>query len=302
MKNVSNGLGNNTFFINFKSHHLLIGDKYTRMSYLAWYSIICTQIITESLPISSSGHVALMALICGFSSYEFVPFAYQEVSWLQQQLMARSVDHFLHGPTCIIVAIFFYDRWIMLLKNWRKTYRIIGKLISYAVIADCCTALFFIGFRCIPVLRFPLGLGFIITGLALASLSLCTKEGASLTKRKMIILGIVQGLALLPGISRFASTYTAARWLCLSPRKALEVSWMIQMPLMGASFLHSLIIFWQMGIPDQVLNMGTAFVMMVASIGGWYALRYAAWVSDRKKMWWFACYMVIPLILWVLFQ
>ena len=110
----------------------------------------------------------------------------------------------------------------------------------------------------------------------------------------MIVLGVVQGFALLPGISRFASTYTAARWLSLSPRHALETAWMIQMPLMGVSFLHSLIIFWQIGIPDQVLNMETALVMMGASIGGWYALRFAAYVSDRKKMWWFACYMVVP--------
>ena len=270
------------------------------MNNLAWYSMICTQIVTESLPISSSGHVALLAMIVGFSAHNGTLLNDAHASWLQQQLMMRSIDHFLHGPTCIIVLLFFYRRWSTLLKNWRKTNHIIAQLIGYAAVADCITAMFFVSFRLVPVYWFPLGLGFAVTACALASLIWCQKEGQSLTIGKMIVLGVVQGLALLPGVSRFASTYTAARWLSLSPGKAFEVSWMIQMPLMGVSFLHSLIIFYQMGIPDQILNMGTAFVMMGASIGGWYALRYAAYVSDREKMWWFSCYMIVPLMLWVI--
>jgi len=270
------------------------------MSNLAWYAIIMTQIITESLPISSSGHVALLCMIFGITPYDFVSVQSVSTSWLTQQLMARSVDHFLHGPTLIIVAMFFYHRWMGLIIGWRKTLPIIYRLILYVGIADFITGLFFIGLRWAPVYSFPLGLGFAITALALASLCWCKKEGETLTIYKMMVLGLVQGLALLPGISRFGSTYVAARWLSLSPRHALETAWTIQMPLMGISFLHSLIIFWQRGIPDQVLNMNTAFVMMGASIGGWYALRFAAYVSARKKMWWFACYMVVPFVLWVL--
>jgi len=148
--------------------------------------------------------------------------------------------------------------------------------------------------------QFPLGVGFAVTALSLASLTWCTKDRGSLTMAKMIVLGVVQGCALLPGVSRFASTYTAARWLSLSPRHALETAWIIQMPLMGVSFVYSLITFGYIGIPDQILNMNTAFVMMGASIGGWYALRFAAYVSARQKMWWFACYMGIPFIAWIL--
>jgi undecaprenyl pyrophosphate phosphatase UppP len=120
--------------------------------------------------------------------------------------------------------------------------------------------------------------------------------------KNAIVLGLVQGCAMLPGVSRFATTYAAARWLSFSDRHALETAWMIQMPLMGISFLHSLIIFRQIGIPDQILNPYTALVMMGASIGGWYALRFAAYASNRQKMWWFACYMVLPFVVWVLYK
>jgi len=270
------------------------------MNNLVWYAIIITQIIAESLPISSSGHVALLSMLVGFSQDTCIPIIHNGSSWLMQQLMLRSIDHFLHGPTCIIVALFFYDRWMGLLRCWRKTLPIIVRLITYVGIADFITGLFFIGFRWAPVCAFPLGLGFAITALMLASLNWCNKDDESLTFMKMIILGVAQGVALLPGISRLACTYTVARWLGLSPRHAFETTWMMQMPLMVVSFLHSLIIFYQMGIPDQILNLETAFVMMGASIGGWYALQLAAYASIHKKMWWFACYMIVPFMVWVL--
>jgi undecaprenyl-diphosphatase len=272
------------------------------MTDLAWYAIIMTQIITESLPISSSGHVALVCMILGCFAYDIQPVGSSNSSWLSEQLKARSVDHFLHGPTFIIVALFFYRRWTILLRCWRKTMPMIGRLILYVGIADAITAVFFIARRYIPLHQFPLGLGFFITGLALASLAWCSRQGATLNVRKACVLGIVQGCAMLPGVSRFATAYAAARWLSLSDRHALEAAWMIQMPLMAISFLHSLIIFRQIGIPDQMLNPQTAFVMMGASIGGWYALRFAAYVSDRQKMWWFACYMVLPFVVWVLYR
>lgn len=282
---------------------MLPGREWVSMNNLAWYGIIIIQIITESLPISSSGHLALFGIITGFSAHDIVPRLGANVSWLMRQLTMRSVDHFLHGPTCIIVALFFRNRWIALLKYWRKTMPMIFKLILYVGIADLITGLCFIGLRCAPIASFPLGLGFAITALLLGSLLICPdNKSESLTASKMILLGAAQSFALLPGVSRFACTYTAARWLSLSPRHALETSWMIQMPLMVVSFLHSLIIFWQIGIPDQVLNMETALVMMGASIGGWYALRFAAYASARKKMWWFASYMVLPLIVWVLYK
>jgi undecaprenyl-diphosphatase len=272
------------------------------MTNLAWYAIIITQIIAESLPISSSGHVALVSMILGICAYGIMPSGVPNGSWLAQELKARSVDHFLHGPTFFIVALFFYHRWAALLKCWRRTLPMIMKLILYVGITDGITGLFFIARRYIPLASFPLGAGFIITGLVLASLAWCTRQGGKLNVKNAIILGLVQGCAMLPGVSRFATTYAAARWLSLSDRHALETAWMIQMPLIGISFLHSLIIFRQIGIPDQILNLHTAFVMMGASIGGWYALRFAAYASEQQKMWWFAYYMVLPFVVWVFYR
>lgn len=271
------------------------------MSSWVWYNFISVQIIAESLPISSSGHLALLALLLNRSLCDVVVLSSGQNSWLLQQLSVRTIDYFLHGPTCIIVALFFYNRWIIFLTQWHRTIHIAMTLLWYVVIADSITLAWFLLLRSISF-YFPLGFGFFITACALASLQWCKEQQQSLTSSKMIILGIVQSIALLPGISRFGSTYVAARWLGLAPRKALEISWLIQMPLMGASFLYSLIVFWQLGIPDQVLNIGTALVMMGASIGGWYALRIAAYASNHNRMWWFACYLIIPFMLWALFK
>lgn len=292
-----------TFGCKVKKQELILSRReLPRMNNLTWYAVILTQIIVESLPISSSGHVALICMIFGCMAREIALSAPVHGSWLRAELQLRSIDHFLHGPTFIIVAAFFYRRWSALLRCWRKTMRMIGCLIVYVGIADAVTGLFFIARRYIPLNQFPLGAGFIITGLVLTSLAFCSRKGGKLNVRNALILGIVQGCAMLPGVSRFATTYTAARWLSFSDRHALETAWMIQMPLMGISFLHSLIIFWQMGIPAQILNLHIAFVMLGASIGGWYALKLAAYLSDRRKMWWFAYYMVVPFVVWVLYR
>lgn len=272
------------------------------MTNFAWYAFIITQIIAESLPISSSGHVALVGIILGFSLYDFMPNRALSDSWLTQELKARSIDHFMHGPTFLIITFFFYSRWTALLKYWRRTLPMLAKLVVCVGIADSITACFFVARRYMALSNFPLGAGFIVTGLVLASLAWCNRRGGSLNVNNAIILGLVQGCAMLPGVSRLATTYTAARWLSFSDRHALEVAWMIQAPLIGISFLHSLIIFEQNGIPDQILNPQTALVMMGAGIGGWYGLQLVAYLGNRKKMWWFACYMVIPIIAWLIYR
>lgn len=271
------------------------------MNTQAWYVVLTTQIITESLPISSSGHVALVKMFYDVPTYIDTSL-YADASWLHQQLIAKSIDHFLHVPTVLILALFFYDRWFAMLKNWRRTLPIIARLIMYVSIADLITGLFFIASRFMPTCVIPLVYGFITTAVLLVSLKWCKKEGASLTISKMVVLGLVQGCALLPGVSRFGLTYVTGRWLSLSPRKAFETSWMVHAPLLVVSCMHTLFIFWQIGIPDQLLNMGTAFVMMGATIGAWYALRCAAYMSNHNTMWWFAGYMIVPIVLWVLFS
>ncbi|MFA6535451.1 MAG: undecaprenyl-diphosphate phosphatase, partial [Candidatus Babeliales bacterium] len=154
--------------------------------------------------------------------------------------------------------------------------------------------------------------GFIITMLLLFSLRLIRNNSTSTALqvgcyepfdfKKAIILGAVQGCALLPGISRFASTYVAGCWLKISPRRAFQISFLIHLPLIVAAFLF-------LGIKDifkkpelfQNLNAGFGthgfFLILSATIIAILALNLCYKLAVKNKLWWLGFYMLIPIII-----
>lgn len=240
------------------------------------------QIILESLPISSSGHLALFQKIMGWEE------------------LPTSFEYVLHGPTIIVLMVYFRTTWVSLMKHsWRFRY-LIAHMIFLAAMADVVTALVY---GCMKLVspQFPLWLGFFITACMLFSLRGLDYKKKRVTYKKALILGFVQGIAGLPGISRLACTYVTGVWLGLSPRKSFYFSCMIQFPLICAGFLYGL---WNV--------QGTAYTeffwqsyFVITLIGGAcvaYALLW--WVQrcmQTDNLWKFGCYMLVPLCLAMLF-
>lgn len=245
------------------------------------------QIVLESLPVSSSGHVSLLEhyfekkgyLISLYPSF-FIP-------------MPNTVfDYFTHGPTVFIITLFFFHRWFFLLKHLRKTFFIFIKGIKLIVVADSVTIIFFLLFNVIGKAWLPLCLGFFISGCALFSLYCCPKDVFGVWSwRKAVVLGAVQGIAFLPGISRFALTYVTARWLSLSWKKAFEISLLIQWPLITIGFLHSVYILFNHHLLFQLLNIHSLLVMLGASIIAFFALCFVWYAAKAKKVWLFSFYL-----------
>lgn len=248
------------------------------------------QIVLESLPISSSGHLELMRCWC-----------------MQHGCAAelsRTFEYLLHGPTLLMLALYCIHLWMPLVRHmWCQRF-LIGKLLVYVFCADTITTLVYtavqIGFNQLM----PLWFGFCITGLLLFSLRYCEKHYAgacatyhSVTFAKLCTLGVVQGLAGLPGISRFASTYVAGRWLQLAPRKSFFVSIMLQWPLMAGGFL--------LGVIHAPIDPTTVWFM-----NGWHILLmgicasiayFVLWgvqlVLERERLWLLAPYLILPALL-----
>jgi len=267
---------------------------------LICYWLLIAQIVLESFPVSSSTHVALIEFF-----FTNINQNIDRTSSFFCMLPAGTpinidlLSHLAHGPTVIIVALFFYDRWTFLLVNWRRCWPIIAKIIVLTIIADTITALFFLIINRIP---FPLsffGIGMMNTIVLLISVSFCSdKYRASWSYRMAIVLGIVQAMALLPGISRMASTYAAARWLQLPAHKAFEISLLIQWPLICAAFLNSLYIVGYTQLSAQFLNLPMVFIILGSSIAAWYGLCLVYRLAIANTLWWFALYMIIPMMVW----
>ncbi len=260
--------------------------------------ISATQIITESLPISSSTHVKIVELLCVYFGYSV-------------QTLPTCFDYLLHGPTLLILTIFFRHAWftpLKLLLSFKKSnLNIIAKIFWYAIIATIPPAIFMFGVIK-PWLKHTnvynstglLITGLIVTMCMLLSLRLSTKawilnqvqDDKSLTTRKVIILGLVQALALLPGISRFASTYVVGRWLGLSPRRSFESSFLIGAPLFIGAFLLGILEFihlpsWQTLIPSLITIIG-------ATVAGYLSLWFMWRLAQRNLLWTIGWYLPFP--------
>ena len=285
--------------------------------------LIITQIIIESLPISSSGHVALVGLLTN------------KFWGIQNAILPDFLDGLLHGTALLAILIVFFKDWFFPLKkllqtctqfflkskplsfSQKKLLAILGKIFGLLIVADLITSIFYFVIK-ISMHDFFRNLGpnfllcgFIITMLLLLSLRLIGNNSTStrlqagfyesFDLKKAVILGAVQGCALLPGISRFASTYVAGCWLKISPRRAFQISFLIHLPLIIAKFLFS-------GIKDilkkpeffQNLNAGFGtrnfFLIVIVTIIAIITLNLCYKLAIKNKLWWLGFYMLIPII------
>lgn len=255
------------------------------------YLWISAQIIIEMLPISSSGHLTLLELLLK----KYASFDIRQIFF--PPAILKSIYYFMHGPTLLIICAYFFAQW------WRLVFTSAGiawRLILCLVIADLITFIIYLVFKRTNI-TIPLGLGFIITAIFLFSTAWCSASKALslLSFTDAAILGLVQGLALLPGVSRLAFTCSIGCWLGFSLADAFLLSWTMQAPLMAAAFAKSLKDLYELGALTQVLNLPIGLVMLVSSGVSFLALYGIGQMAHHITWYCFGWYMFVPLIIWI---
>jgi len=201
------------------------------------------QIILESLPLSSSGHLALIYYVTG------------------EKNLSSSLMWLAHAPTVILIIGYFRRTALLLLRYPWRTRAIWYKLCIWGMSAECMTVLFYCALRSVI---FPLWLGFCITAVLLASTLWCTSPFVRPTWWHYILIGCAQGVAVLPGVSRLAVTYSIGRWCGLAPLKSFNISWMFAFPLYGAA---SLVGIAMMNVPLAYLMPFSVFILTMILSG-----------------------------------
>ena len=254
------------------------------------FLLIITQIITESFPISSSSHMKIVQALLNYSKGCFV-------------LLPPYFDDFLHGPTVLVLAFFFWHRWFFLISHPIRTRHLLLPIIGRTAIAVTASLFLYLLF-CVNwqmVYSFPLSLGLCVTMVLLFSLRFTEKKYVPYTYSTALLLGIVQGVALLPGISRLAATYAAARWLKLSPRHAFEASFAMQVPLLIAAFLRAVLYYLSCPSFGQLITFNYLLVMFLSGIVAYGALFLVFSLGKAHRLWWLWLYMIIPLVsVWIM--
>jgi len=201
----------------------------------------CLQGFSEFLPISSSGHLVLAQAFFGLTEPEL------------------AFDLILHLGTLTAVFIFyrrplgrllrelqFLPRALIDPARLRALYRErpdfrFGLLI---VAGSLPTALLGLFLKDLVTTRLgtveAVGLALLATGLMLATLGRRGEAGrTSPNLRDALIIGVIQGIAVIPGLSRSGWTIGAGLWLGLERETAARYSFLLSVPaILGATLLE----------------------------------------------------------------
>ena len=212
-------------------------------------------ILFEPFPLSSSGHALLAQVL------------YKKFFVFSAQLIPSYYNYIVHGPVCVVLFLFFWRDWLYILKVTTQQQRL--NLFFAGVITEIMTVLWYVFFAFFGNSFFPLPLGFFITGLLLLSTTKCSQ---ALVQRPFdygagVLLGCAQGLALLPGISRFGATFAVARWLKFSPHDAFVYSFLIEFPISFAGFFKGIYMMYHIrGTLHELLNLSYCLVILVSML------------------------------------
>jgi undecaprenyl-diphosphatase len=243
--------------------------------------------LTEFLPVSSSGHLVIVqSLLPGFDG------------------PAVAFDVLLHAGTLAAVLIYFRHDLIHIAGDCfrpgdgglRLPFLLVVGTIPAAIVgiffADTIEPLF-------AAPRFA-SVGLLVTSLLLYIAWRIGTGGnrsfESLTIPAVLIVGILQAVAIIPGISRSGATIAAGVFIGLSGREAARFSFLLSIPAIAGAFLLE---FGTLKETDAIaIYMAGA---LAAALTGWASIAILMKLLGKGKLLPFAVYCLVVGILSLLF-
>jgi undecaprenyl-diphosphatase len=242
-----------------------------------WQGILLglVQGLTEFLPVSSDGHLAVIGHVAGVHT----PGVFVEVA--------------LHVATLGSILVVYGKRFTQLavgvLRRQPDDLRYAG-LLLLGMIPAGIVGMFFEDLiaRAFDAL-WVAGVGFLVTGAALWSTRRRGPEGAPRpTPHGALIIGLAQALAPLPGVSRSGMTISSGLWVGLGAVPAADFSFLMAIPLIAGAGLvearHAQADVAQVGAVPLLVG------CLVAFVSGVFAIRFLVAMLRRGRFSAFAPY------------
>jgi len=176
--------------------------------------------VAEWLPISSSGHLALMHNFFGFQSLSF--------------------DVFLHFAS-ILAVLFIFRKDIIQLLNLRKKENLnyIFFIILGIIPAGLVGVLFKDQIESFFSSLFYLGIFFIVSGILIYSTKFAQVKQKKIGLFDSLFIGVFQAVAILPGISRSGATISSGIFRGIKKEEAVKFSFFMAIPIvLGAAVIE----------------------------------------------------------------
>jgi len=250
--------------------------------------------VTEFLPVSSSGHLVL----------------FQNLLGLSEPLLAFDIS--VHVGTLFAVVIYFCKDIVDILKALVKWFQVLpdtkaaadllagDREIRFALLivtGSIPTAILGLVFKEIAETLFSsitiVGVTLMITGMILWGTRRLGAAGHGVrrfTVKNSMVIGVVQGLAIVPGISRSGATIAAGLYLGLDRETAARFSFLLSIPAVaGAGLLGTGDLVGHAGLPLKIIAAGT----LASCLVGYASLKLLVWMVGRGRLHYFAPYCAV---------
>lgn len=219
----------------------------------------------EFLPISSTAHLVIAPWLLG---------------WTDPGL---SFNIALHLGTLVAVVIYFWRDWVRLIRAFFMAVfeRKIGddperRLVFFLIIALIPGAV--IGFlleeQAETVFRSPLliAAAMIVMGIVLYVIDLLSAKNKGIEKISLVdslVIGTLQALAIIPGVSRSGITISAGLFRKLNRQTAARFSFLLSTPIiLGAGILQL------RHILEGGLDLNFLVAIATAAVSGFFSIKY----------------------------
>ncbi|MDR2798401.1 MAG: undecaprenyl-diphosphate phosphatase [Treponema sp.] len=237
--------------------------------------------ITEFLPVSSSGHLVLLQKIFHIT---------------EPALLFDTMVHI--GTLGAVFIVLWADIWNILRRP-------IQKLTGLLIVATLPTVLMALVFKDLIEEAFAsaafLGFAFLGTGaLLIIADRLSKRPGMIKTERTMqwsdaIIIGFLQGVAIIPGVSRSGSTLSGALSRKVDRSFAARFSFLLSIPaILGALVLQLPAVLGNTS--GDVGGIGTASLIagtLTAGVVGFFSIQGMLHLVRKGSLWGFALYVMV---------
>ncbi|MBO4726284.1 MAG: undecaprenyl-diphosphate phosphatase [Clostridia bacterium] len=249
---------------------------------MTWYTAVflgLVQGLAEFLPISSSGHLLLFENLFGITDGGLL------------------LTLILHLATLLAVVVVYRHRlWQMVRHPWNKETLRLG----LATVITCVIVVLFhdVIDRLFTVAALPYA--FLCAGIYLLvpAVMNCYRRHQIVTKTvgaarpwwQAAAMGLAQGVAVVPGLSRSGLTITTGRLSGMSGAESTDFSFLMSIPIILASLVYELCrggSVGNLGIGSILLAFVTAF------LAGIVAIKIMLEITRKIDLRWFALYLLL---------
>ncbi len=230
--------------------------------------------LTEFLPVSSSGHLMLLNSVFNVNGNFLI------------------IEIILHIATLLAVVIVLRKEIWFIIKNP------FSKEMKNLVLSTIPTIIIVFIFRFFTNSVFEnakiLPVTFMITALFLIISQVISEKKQNCKKREIktsscLMMGVIQGFAVLPGISRSGSTICTGLIMGENKEESAKFSFLMSIPIIIASLFYEIIFSSDKIFGVQVLPIIISFLS--AFIVGILSIRFMLKIVSKSKLYYFAFYL-----------